>query len=158
MISPSDLRTLVIKPVLESLGLYSLAAENLLVGTAAHESGLVHLAQITGPALGIYQTEPATHADLWDSFLRYRTPLGAKVWLWASRRDPGGVQYPLHSELVGNLFYATAVARLIYFRARPALPDADDIAGLARYWKEHYCKGCAGTVEQWVFHYERSLT
>ena len=34
--------------------------------------------------------------------------------------------------------YATAVARLIYWRVPRPLPAASDLDGLAAYWKTHY--------------------
>ena len=37
-----------------------------------------------------------------------------------------------------NLAYATAMARMLYWRKPEALPAADDIPGLAAYWKRHY--------------------
>ena len=42
-------------------------------GTAAVESRMgTYLRQIGGPALGIWQVEPATHLDCWDNWLDYR--------------------------------------------------------------------------------------
>ena len=41
-------------------------------------------------------------------------------------------------QLTGNLFYATAVARLLYWRAPRKLPAPDDIWGLAHYWKDFF--------------------
>jgi len=153
MIHVEQLRMNVIRPVLNAMGMYSQAAENLLIGTALHESKCKYLLQIDGPALGLYQMEPATHADLWRSYLLYRPTLAGKLWLWATRRETTGAPHPDNNDLIGNLFYATAAARAQYYRARPPLPDADDIQGLAEYWKDHWCKGCAGTVSQWVNSY-----
>lgn len=53
-----------------------------------------------------------------------------------------------------NLAYATAVCRLQLYRARPPLPAADDVAGLAAYWKRFWntAKG-RGTEEQFIAHY-----
>ena len=34
--------------------------------------------------------------------------------------------------------YATAVARLIYWRVPRPLPAANNLDGLAAYWKTHY--------------------
>jgi hypothetical protein len=52
-----DLRQYVIRPTLQRLGLWSLAAENLLLGTAAQESKLgYYLHQLEGPALGLYSS------------------------------------------------------------------------------------------------------
>lgn len=154
MIHRNHLRYLVIAPTLEHLGLHSMAAENLLMGTAAQESRLGrYLAQVGGgPALGIYQIEPATHRDVWDNFLAYHADLASKVRGIASQHwfddDPDG-------ELVRNLAYATAIARLCYYRRPEPLPDADDLPGLARYWKQHYntAKG-AGTPMEFIANYQ----
>ena len=52
-IHPKHLAEYVIRPSLKPLGLYSLEAEQLLLGTAAVESQLgFYLHQIKGPALG----------------------------------------------------------------------------------------------------------
>jgi hypothetical protein len=45
---------------------------------------------------------------------------------------------PRHDQLAWNLGYATAIARLVYYRRPEPLPHADDLAGLARYWKVHF--------------------
>lgn len=131
-----DFRRTIVRPVLDYLALASPAAENLLVGTAAVESGLRRLTQAGGgPGAGVYQIEPATHKDAWDNYLAFHPELASKVRGLASQRwftdSPD-------RELLGNLFYSTAVARVIYWRAKPPLPHADDLAGLAAYWKTHY--------------------
>ncbi|KAF0118141.1 MAG: hypothetical protein FD149_866 [Rhodospirillaceae bacterium] len=71
--------TTVIRPTLLHLGLHSPAAEALLLGTAIQESRLgTYLRQTGGgPALGVYQMEPATHEDIWTNFLAYRPDLAA---------------------------------------------------------------------------------
>lgn len=149
MIDPADLRRHVIRPTLEKLGLYSPAAANLLLGTALTESTIgsaTHLVQKGGgPARGIYQVEPATHNDIYDNFLAYRPELrhGVKSLL------PLG--WDMHEQLVTNLAYATAIARIKYLRAKPALPASDDLEALGGYWKQHYNTAVgAGTVEHWM--------
>ena len=132
MLDPEQFRRLVIRPAVRRLGLWSPAAERLLLGTALTESGLTWLAQKGGgPALGIFQIEPATHADVWANYLAYREDLASRVaWLASSgsRQD----------QLVWNLAYATAIARLIYYRRPEPLPAADDLQSLARYYKTHF--------------------
>lgn len=151
-----DLARYVIGPTLELIGLYSLAAERLLLGTAAQESHLgTYLHQINGPALGIYQIEPATHRDVWDNFLTYRADLASKVRGLASQHwfdaDPDG-------ELVRNLAYSTAIARLCFYRQKEPLPDANDIPGMARYWKQHYNTAHgAGTVMEFIDNYRNRV-
>lgn len=132
-----DFRVKIVRPVLEHLMLASPAAENLLVGTAAVESGLRRLTQAGGgPGVGVYQIEPATHADVWHNYLAFRPALSARVREMISAKpwlssDPS-------QELYGNLYYAAAMARIIYLRAPRRLPEADDIEGLALYWKTYY--------------------
>lgn len=132
MIDPGHFLGLVIRPTLKDLGLWSPAAERLLLGTALVESGLRHLKQIEGPALGVYQIEPATLVDLYRKWLAYREA-------WERKLAAVAVvdQHP-SDQLVTNLAYATAVARLIYYRRPEPLPDPENLAGLARYWKQYF--------------------
>lgn len=146
MIYPHDLKTLIVKPTLEYLGLYSEAAANLLMMTYAVESniaGQTRLQQVNGPALGIYQIEPATHNDVYQHFLNYpgrhefrnkiatMTSFGAGLNLFEDEPVPA----EMDDQLVTNLQYTTAIARIIYYRDKEALPEADDIDGLAKYYK-----------------------
>ena len=56
MIEPSVARSSFVVPALTHLGLYSLDAEKLLMGTAATESEFQHFRQIGGgPARGMFQ-------------------------------------------------------------------------------------------------------
>ncbi|HEV2650775.1 MAG TPA: hypothetical protein VGU69_05935, partial [Rhizomicrobium sp.] len=59
----AQLANVVVRPTLARLGLNDgPVALNLLLGTAAQESGGTYLAQYpTGPALGLWQIEPNTH-------------------------------------------------------------------------------------------------
>ena len=145
-------RACVVRPALEHLHLYTRAAENLLVGTALQESGgLRWLAQLGGgPALGVYQIEPATHDDIWKNFLGYRHKLADTVSaLLASAPSR-------HGQLVTNLAYATAMARVHYLRVAEPLPKADDVHALARYWKAHYNTALgAGAAEDFAANYLR---
>jgi predicted transglutaminase-like cysteine proteinase len=145
MIDPFQFALLVIRPTLQGLGLHSLAAERLLLGTALAESGLRKLKQDGGPALGLYQVEPDTHVDLYRNWLRFRPALAGKLAAFRLADQPRG------SQLVWNLAYATAVARLIYYRDPAALPPAADLAGQARYWKRVYNTSAGkGTAEHYM--------
>ena len=147
-ILPAHLRDLIIRPTLVDMGHYSPAAEALLLGTVAHESrGGRYLAQLGGPARGIYQMEPATHDDLWRHFLPSRRPLKALLLTWA--HDPA--PYPSPDQMVYDLRYATAMARVHYLRVPAPLPAADDLIGQAAYWKRYYNTPAGkGTVEQYT--------
>lgn len=146
MLHVGQFRSLVVRPVLDHLGMHSLAAELLLVGTALVESRLAYLAQFGGgPALGLFQIEPRTHNDVWRNFLAFRERLAALVEVlaapWPDRER----------QLVTNPAYACAIARLVYWRAPDELPGASDIAGMAGYWKRHYnTERGAGREEDFV--------
>lgn len=154
MIDPRHLRDLIIRPTLETLNLWSLAAEALVLGTAIQESRLVYLRQVGGgPALGIYQIEPATHADLRRNYLDNRPALKNRVAAFL------GPSPEPDQQLVTNLAYATAVCRLLYYRAPAPLPAADDVDGLAAYWKAHYNTPVGkGTAAEWATHYRECLS
>ena len=152
--NPIHFRELVIRPALDFLGAPydSEAATNLLLGTAVVESGLRFLTQHGGgPALGVYQIEPATHDDMYSSFLDYRGDLKTKVMRRAT-------DAPLEEQLVTNLTYATIIARLKYWRAPAPLPAADDLAGLADYWKRHFnSMAGAGRTEKFIAAYRKHI-
>lgn len=151
--SARQFRSCIIEPTLDYLvratkisGFKSESAIRLLMGIAAHESGFgTYLTQIGGgPARGVYQMENATFYDLWRNFISYR-PVLKKALNQLS--IPALVD---NSEIEGNLYLATAAARLQLYRARPPLPEPDDVQGLARYWYEHWCRGCAGIAEGFI--------
>lgn len=149
-----QLRACVIRPALLHLGLYSLAAEELLVGTAVQESRLHYLRQLNdGPAMGIFQMEPATHNDIWQNYLNYRPELAIKVAALSTEKLRRDAQ-----DMAGNLFYACAMARVHYMRVPAPLPRADDVEGMAHYWKDHYnTHQGKGTVAEFVKHYHEAV-
>lgn len=153
-LDPRQFRELIVRPTLQSLDLHNNAAENLVWGTAAHESRLVYLRQNGGgPALGLYQIEPTTYADLCRNYLAPRAALEA-----GANRFLAPAPSPTE-QLVTNLAYATAICRLLYYRAAPPLPDAADIDGLAAYWKAHYNTSLGkGTAAEWAQHYREMLS
>lgn len=131
-----DLRLKIIRPTLTNLNMWSESAENILIGTVAVESNLGYrLRQVAGPALGIYQIEPATHEDLWENYLNFRLKMKEKINRMRHGVDEGALY---HEQLVYDMRYATAIARLIYWRVPEPLPQAHDIEGLAHYWKKYY--------------------
>ncbi|MCI1437820.1 MAG: hypothetical protein LKI03_00050 [Acetobacter indonesiensis] len=135
-------KALIVRATLAQIGLAGDAAVNLLTGTALVESELYFLRQISGPALGLWQMEPATHDDCWQNFLNAQPQLARAMCILAGRRSPTA---PL---LVSNLAYACAMARVKYLRAAPPLPAATDAAGLSAYHKRVYntARGAADPV------------
>lgn len=154
-INSHHLRVCVVRPVLKHLDLWSPVAENLLLGTAAQESLMgTYLDQrdpdVVGPAVGIYQMETATYADLWDQFVWPKFFPQVQAFLMP------GTSLDQFVEMQGNLYYATAMARLKYYSVKEPLPsDPSDIKALARYWKLYYNTPLGkGHEEEFVANYE----
>ena len=90
-----------------------------------------------GVGMGVYSMEPATHADVW----RYISEKRIQGIPWAWQQED--------TALIWNLKYATVMARMRYLPARPNLPAATDLPGLAAYWNLFYNRNPnAGTVEE----------
>ena len=153
-----DLKDFVVVPTLKDISEFipfSESAVNLLLGTAAQESQFNYLDQLgsgPGPAYGLFQMERTTH----DSH---------KAWLKQKPKFYEFVQtYQIMflddcTELHGNLYYATILARIHYWRVAASLPAASDVLRMAHYWKQHYntFEG-SGTVSQFVANYQRLVT
>ena len=139
--NPRQLRELI-EHVLKDAGLYSPAAVELLLLTAAVESNLgEYIKQVGGgPARGIFQMEPSTEKDLYDNYLQYR----GNRWRTMARYNSADTR-----DLWFNLGYQILLARMHYMRVPEALPDPNDILAMAKYWKKYYntWKG-AGTVDK----------
>lgn len=123
-------------------------AEQLLALTCGIESGWGrHLRQRTisgpGPALGAFQMEPATHADILGNFLATRDSLERAV------KATGRVRNLHERHLTYNLRYAATMTRIHYFRVPKGLPKMGDHIALGAYWKKYYnTPRGAGTVEK----------
>jgi len=159
MLDVAQFRTEVVRPALAMLGAWNAAmntpaAENLLVGTGLQESALTYLRQLSGgPGMGVMQIEPATHDDVWTNYLDYRADLAQRIKGLAAGGNGTADQLPW------NLGYSAAIARLIYWRAPAALPEASDIEALGQFWKDHYnTPAGAGTAAQWVENYQKYAT
>lgn len=123
----------VIRPTLETMGMWSAESEKLLVMTACHESGgFKYREQVGGPALSYFQIEPATLEDVYGRYLARRLDLKAKVDLF----KPGGMD--ALQALRENDAFACAIARVKYWMAPEGLPIVTDDAGFAYYAKKHW--------------------
>lgn len=143
MINPKQLVQYVVEPTLRTLDMYSEDAVRLVLCTGVVESNLSALHQIGGgPALGIYQMEPATHDDIWRNYLDHRKTLGVRIKQMCAYP-------PSADQMIWNLAYATAMCRVHYWRVSNPIPSS--IAGMAGYWKKHYnTPQGAGTVDKFV--------
>jgi len=141
----------LIEETLEEIGLNSPDAVNLLLGTAAQESHMgEYIRQLgDGPAVGIFQMEPATWEDINLYYLNYnrqnlKMRIGAACEISHFRADA----------MRWNLKFAICYARLHYYRVSEPLPSS--LAGYARYWKKYYNTILgAGTEDEFVANYER---
>jgi hypothetical protein len=134
-----------VRPALHILDHGGLTAEQLVLGTGIQESLLVHRQQIGGgPALGLFQMEPATHDDCWRNYLNFRKALADRV-----KQTLNAGQQPVAETMRVNNRYAAAMCRMRYLRAPDPLPTPNDIVGMANYWKQYYNTPLgAGTPEE----------
>lgn len=148
-LSPLDLVSIIIRPALAVLPKMGGArAEQLLVGTSAQEARFENIAQIHGPALGLWQMEPATHQDLWVNYIDERPDLARVVMSLL-----GDGYSPTPSALIPCTKYACAMARILYYRAPEAIPA--DLAGQAAYYKAHYnTPRGAATVKEYLANWD----
>jgi len=151
MLEKTSFRKLI-ESTLTEIGKYSESREELLMGTAAQESAFgTYRKQLgNGPALGVFQIEPATHNDCFESYLNFRHGLKEKIL------SVSGLKEPDSSELESNDTYSICIAFVKYYRDREPIPEPEDIEGLAKYWKRVYNseKG-AGKVEEFVKNYHK---
>lgn len=155
--NPQQLHDLIIKPTLEYMGgnYYSKESAFLLLCTAAIESDCgYYIKQINGPALGIWQMEPATHDDIWlncDSL---------EIDGFADDVNQFGVGFNFaennHDDLFQSPTYACAMARLKYSMDSNPLPKLTgdnnaDSRAFYDYYKRVYNTGLgASTFDKWA--------
>ncbi len=140
----------LIKRVLVALDLHSESAENLLMGTAAQESGLAeYIRQLgNGLALGIFQMEPATFKDIVQNYLKYNPDLAKKIMAVS------GVNSLRPEYLEYNLALAICMCRVHYLRIPEKMPD--NLTGWAKYWKGYYNTRLGkGTEEEFIRNFKR---
>ena len=154
VIKPEHLREYIVQPTLEALGAFNpklntQAAVELLLGTAAQESDLGFFLHqgFNGGGLGIYQIEAATHEDVWRYLKRPENEDLANIILnFVSQADD--------KSLIGNLHYATAIARVKYWMRPEPLPET--VEQHAIYWDTFYnANPDHGTPQEYVDSYER---
>lgn len=146
-INKDQLRQLIAE-TLKNADLYSDDAVELLMGTSAQESHLgSYIHQINGPALGIFQMEPATAHDIWTNYLKYKPGLVGVVKTVMTGNP---------NELAWNLKYAILMARIHYLRVKAGLPDSSNVHAMALYWKQYYNTPLGrGTAEEFAKNYAR---
>lgn len=156
-LSAKDFRQYIVRPVLQYLDPeipYSQGAEDLIMGTAAQESHLMYLDQLTpgpGPAFGLFQMERATEKWLWESYVQ-------KDPILKSKFESLLASYPSDrmEQMRCNLAYAAGMARMRYMVVKEPIPQSID--GIAAYYKKYYntYKGKA-TVAEFLLNYKKYI-
>lgn len=121
------------------------------MGTAAQESQFTYLHQLgKGPAVGLWQMEPATFNDHMH-WLDYHTDLRSAILKMSAG-------YPEVTQLAWNLRLGAAMCRVHYLRSSMPIPSADDIPALAHIYKIVYNSPLgAATEEQFIRNYNLYL-
>lgn len=154
-ISSHDLLQQVIQPTLQQLGVTSAAAEQLLLATAYHQSGLGKQLQ-SKQGLGIFDITPEQHTEVWDHYLAKDCDLASQVRGMASQHE-----FPKapHSELICNLRYATAIAWMLFQYHGVKIPDVADPCMMARCWQKVFGNqsGSGAETEYFAQHYRELM-
>lgn len=131
----NNFRMELVRPALQLCGLWSEAAENLMIGTALAESNLNFVTQMgNGPALSFFQIEPKTYDDTVKYLYRNGNLALKDRILSACVMEV----FPSSKCLTWNIRLAILIARLIYWRRPEKLPEAHDHEGMANYHKKFY--------------------
>lgn len=156
-----QLHDCIIKPTLEYMGgrYNSVEARFLLLCTAAIESYCgYYIKQVNGPALGIWQMEPATHDDIWRNCDAVKQPTNGQgcVLRHRVRLLEVSPDNDFLNDLLVSPMYACAMARLKYSMDPKALPKYTggtslDLDMFYRYYKRVYNTELgASTYQKWL--------
>lgn len=131
----SDFSLYILEPALSTIGLYSLSAHGLMLGTVLQESNLDFLVQKgCKEGRGVYQMELATYNDINRYLNKYANSKLKQRCLSACFYNCT----PSPDALIHNLRWATIMARIKYEMIPWPLPNEEDIPALALYYKKYY--------------------
>ena len=140
MFNAKQFRELIVDPVLKGMDAWTAQAADLLVMTMAHESnGGQFLKQLgKGPALGMFQMEKRSFDDLWSRCVATKPGVMQNIMAICNLGKP-----PQAEEMEGNLYLATAMARVYYKQVFAAIPN--DLVEMSNYAKQYWntSKGAA---------------
>lgn len=129
---------------------YSKEAVKAIQMIVAHESSRgEYLAQTRGPALGVIQMEPATHADVWAN--------GDSIWNNAlllgiiSQEEFNNKIRPQAKRLIYDLRYNVFMARQKLFMVPASIPTEAKL--IAHYLKKHWNGPGKATPEKYHIDY-----
>lgn len=149
-ITPSHFSHYIIEPALDwCLQLGAVPAppfmDTLMLATAAIETGIGRwLHQVRGPALGVFQVEPATLDDLLTNYIK---PAKRFNRLMQAVSLPSAAP---HDQIIFDLRYAAVITRLYYYRVKEPLPPETTFDTLWHYYKTYY-NTAAGKADEGDF-------
>ena len=134
----TQLEELVVKPTIQEIPKgYSDEALLAMMMIIAHESLRgKYLKQVGGPALSIYQMEPATYHSIWkfgDSIWDNALKLG---FITTLDFNPCNKTYPKPERMIYDLRFATFMARQRLFMKPKKIPKG--MGAISRYLKENW--------------------
>jgi len=129
---------------------------SIMMGTGATETLLGQDFRQTGysmesnaGAFSLWGIELRANDDIWNVVLPRHKALKERVI-----RILGNMS--CKEALIGNLYYACAIARLQYWRHKEPLPAAEDLMGQGIYYKKYYnSEDGKGSAEKYVSDYKR---
>ncbi len=143
----NELKTTIIEPVLEAMYMSSPRATQMLLGIAAVESDMTqNLKNTICSSLGPWQIEKKTFEDIKDRYLMRDD----KQQLRDDVENVCGVKLENlpFEELLTNFKLGAAFARIRLWWVSTPLPEANDVEGMAEYWKAHYNTALGAGAEQ----------
>ena len=163
MINVAQFRAEIVRPALKAANMWSEAAENLVLGTGVQSSLLAWVRNRgADTALGFYQMAPATADDICRRFLSTRSELSMSLGraTWPHCANPTGYSLLGNADitrlLVEDMRFATIMCRLRYWMMPAPLPAANDIDGLAQYWKRYYITDLGSeSASEWAERYRK---
>lgn len=125
----------ILRPALKSADLWSMGAENLLLGTAIAGSNLDFVKQISGGDKVSFFTISKKRYEVCQSYLKQygMSPLKDRI-LSSCFMDI----FPQHEALAWNLRLSCLIARVFYLKIKEPMPADCNVEGMADYWLEYY--------------------
>lgn len=130
-----ELKYRIIEPTLELLGICSESLVDLLLCTAAVESGLGYRLDVPHNGLGLYRVHPKQHQQVWDTYLNFEPKLAGQI---KKIREQHIYSLHPHLELDANPQYATAIVAANYLAAPFILEATCELDELATIWTQFY--------------------
>lgn len=118
--------------------------KQFMVAIGLVESGYNYVAQVPeADALGYWQVQRSTYLDNQVNFLDFKNEFNH---YWTLFRKIHAASYP---SMASDCVFACYMGAITVYRAPAALPEYNDIKGMAKYWKTYYnTSQGAGSIEE----------